>query len=303
MKYVSLPLTLFLIFTAVGCPKAPSSPEALSSKDPQTLAIKLKQGIKIKLKYVELEKESGKLGKWVEREVTLENPSGAEGVALLWNEAVAGPQQPESAPLPQGQVITIDGGGNLTDPLKGLMKPGGGQLSLPNLTQARRMTLPAFWPHGDLYLSDSSGIWLSDVAFEEIKREGKTAWDAGLLANPLLGPAEGLPVFMNALAYLQDGLKEEQDKIEDGGSLKRQGEKKFTLEIDGKAQTVDVVEMGNWLARLTVLDNAQNPLILAFQVAPEASPAELLFSPLGILKGLVEYQVMGFKNPKRGEGL
>jgi hypothetical protein len=65
---------------------------------------------------------------------------------------------------------------------------------------------------------------------------------------------------------------------------------------------VDVVELGNWLARLSVLDNAQNPLVLAVQIAPEASPAELLFSPLGMLKGLLEYQVTGFRNPKPSQG-
>jgi hypothetical protein len=62
---------------------------------------------------------------------------------------------------------------------------------------------------------------------------------------------------------------------------------------------VDAVEVGNWLAQLSVLDNAQNPLILHFQIAPQATLAELIFSPLGLLKGLVEYQVTGFNNPRK----
>lgn len=303
MKLRSLALFLALAAATFSCQKTPSTPQALSSKDPQTLAVKLKEGVKINLKYIDLENDSGNTGKWVQREITLENPSGAEGMALVWKEVTEGVKEPETTLPMQGQVITFDSDSAIPNNLAGMMNSDGGQLSLPNLTQARRMTLPAFWPHGDLYLSDSSGIWLSDVAFEEIKRDGKTQWDAGLLHNPMLGPAEELQVFRFALAYLQDDLKDEQDKIESSASLKRQGQKKLTLEIDGKAQQVDVVEMGNWLARLSVLDNAQNPLILAFQVAPEAGLGELIFSPLGMLKGLLEYQVTGFKNPKLGEGL
>jgi hypothetical protein len=47
----------------------------------------------------------------------------------------------------------------------------------------------------------------------------------------------------------------------------------------------------NWLARYKILNNAQNPLVLEIQLAPKASPAELLFSPLALLKNMVEYRV------------
>ena len=62
--------------------------------------------------------------------------------------------------------------------------------------------------------------------------------------------------------------------------------------------SMKILEVGNWLAHYQILDNAQNPLILSVEVAPGAKIAELLFSPLGIVKGLVEYQVKAFKNPK-----
>ena len=303
MKVKNLSVCLILAsLLCCGACKKPSSPEALSSKDPQTLAVKLKEGSRIEVKHIELDKDSSKLGKWIEREITLENPGGAEGMTVVWKELSGDKPGAETAPMAQGQVITIQEDGSIPDSLKDLVNPNGGQLNLPNLTTARRMTLPAFWPHGDLYLSDSSGIWLSDAAFAEIKQNGKTAWDAGLLNNPLLGPAENLEIFVRALAYFQDGLKDKTEKLTAGTSLKREGEKKIILEIDGKPQSVEALELGNWLARLTVLDNAQNPLVLAFQIAPEATPAELLFSPLGMLKGLLEFQVTGFRNPKPSQG-
>lgn len=293
--YLKTIVFLLLLLSLGACKKKAPSPEAISSRDPQTLALKLKEGVKINLNYVDLEKGSDRLGTVLTREVSLKNPGGAEGMTLQWREAMEGP---ETMPSLQGQVITLDENGALPNPLRGLISSGGGQLSLPNLTLAHRMTLPAFWPSGDLYLSDSSGIWLSDVAFEEIKREGKTQWDAGLFYNPLLGPAEDLRGFRRALALLENEIHNEKAKMEKSRVFKALGKGRFTLKVDGKDQTVEVVEIGNWLARLTVLDNAQNPLILKFQLAPEAGIGEILFSPLGRVKGLVEYQVVGFKNPK-----
>ncbi|HCU24024.1 MAG TPA: hypothetical protein DF383_03325, partial [Deltaproteobacteria bacterium] len=168
------------------------------SEAPQNLI--LKKGMRIKLRQLEFVDE-GKLipseqeHGWV-RTLSVENPSGAEGLSFQWHLAA-------SVPAPE----------------TGSRFNASGKMTLANLVGARRMTLPLFWPGGELFLSNSSAIWLSDEAFAELQKQGKTAWSLGLVDNALLGPAQGLAFLESSLENVQRSLESKPDEKAAAGEL------------------------------------------------------------------------------------
>ncbi|MDX1411400.1 MAG: hypothetical protein R3351_04540, partial [Nitrospirales bacterium] len=173
-----------------------------------------------------------------------------------------------------------------------------GELSLPNLTHARRMTLPLFWPNGELFLSNSTGIWCSDIAFEELKKTSKTQWNSGLLNNPLLGPVQGVAAIEESLNQLESTLTSDDKKKESSLWIQAGKPEKFKIMVDGQEREVEVLPAGNWLASYKILHNTQNPMILEVILTPKATPGQILFSPLGLLKGLVEYRIVEIQSPE-----
>ncbi len=155
------------------------------------------------------------------------------------------------------------------------------------------MTLPVFWPSGDLFLSDSSGIWLSDAAFEELKKNKKTAWSPSLLSDPMLGEVQniqGLETQVNLWLALLGQSPLLQKDVENIQLVEQQDD--YLLRIEGKITQIPVLIAENSLAQYTVLDDAQNPLVLEFHLFPQAKTYEWFFSPLGFLKGLVDYRIL-----------
>ncbi len=289
---LSIHLQYFLILSflclGIGCQNSSSLGAGVNStKDPATLGLKLKRGMKILVAHRQLNPAQEIWGQPGIRMLTLEEPSGAEGLVFSWINSPENPSlanDPSSAP-PQAQVYDLDGVQN-------------GKMSLPNQTQARRMTLPLFWPSGDLFLSDSSGIWFSDAAFEELRKNKTTQWNPGLLGNALLGPAEGIGAIENGLNRLQAMATEANQGDSKGQAVELDGVEKYLLKVDGKNQEVEVLAATNDMATYKILNNAQNPIILELTLAPKASQLQILLSPLGILKGLVEYRIVEVQSPE-----
>jgi hypothetical protein len=267
--------------------------------------LKLKEGSKILLRYHGVELGNPIQIKEEIRTITVDSPIGAEGLTLFWNSSpfllegnkavqkLEGPgaASPNPSPFPPSSLSTT----LQVYPLFGHQE---GKLTLPNISQVRRMTLPAFWPEGDLYLANTSGIWLSDLAFEELRQYRKTQWEAGLLQNPILGPTQSSAFLEQRLRELGEIIARDPMKLEAAYQIsakRRPG--KFLLKVNGKQQEVQVVEAENWLIRYKVLDNPQNPLILEATLAPNLSPGEILFSPLALIKALADYQVLEIEIP------
>lgn len=293
-----------LVFTA--CNSSSSSLLSTPEGPAQELynRLKLKKGLKIILAQRIVDDNSADYGKSGLRTLTITAPSGAEGLTFEWgsNKPHKVPKknlitpgslsEPESSPAPDNQkpqmVVLYTGTSE-------------GQMSLPNIIHARRMTLPSFWPKGDLYLSNSSGIWLSDTAFEELKRKRKTRWQAGLLNNPILGPVQNMMAIELGLEKLEKNIEESPRGLAKALEIKVQKKSgSYPVKINGDSQKVEIIQAGNTLSQFKILKNAQNPLILSVTVAPKASIPELLFSPLGLIKGLVEYRVVEIITPEKG---
>ncbi|MCE9624859.1 MAG: hypothetical protein K8R69_05315 [Deltaproteobacteria bacterium] len=279
MKRFATFLALNLLWFA-SCHRAPSpdrpsektakpSGKSLESKD-----LTLKKGLKL-----EIVQESGAL-KGKTRTLTVENPNGAEGLSFQWNLEEKNKGGTES----QGQPP--------------LSAENDGTMTLANTVDGRRMTLPAFWPGGELFMSNSSAIWLSDRAFSELKNDGKTQWAIGLLDNPLLGPLQGNELIEKSLEATTRGLDNQPEKKSAAQEIKVTDKSAdYPIKINGIDGEVQVIEAENWLAQLKILDNAQNPIILEVEVAPGSKAADGIFSPLSWIRGWLSYRVTGITLP------
>jgi len=279
MKRFSTSLGLALLLSlglGAACRRTPAidakvsnPPSSQSSEVPHSLL--LKKGMQIKLRQSEVA-EDGKLlpskdpSGW-SRTVTVENPSGAEGMAFAWD-------LPGAEKASSGEASVR------------------GKMTLANLVGARRMTLPLFWPAGELFLSNSSAIWLSDQAFADLQKQGKTNWSLGIVDNALLGPAQGVALLESALEIMQRSLETKADQKAAAGELVVADKSiDFPMKVNGVEREVEAIEAENWLAKLKILKNPQNPLILEFEVAPNRSVASNLFFPLSWTRKLLSYKV------------
>jgi hypothetical protein len=282
-------ILFFISFSSCGQNKVDSQGRVRASEDPQTLALKMKHGMKIILAHRDWNPGAESWGNAAFRVITIMEPSGAEGLSLQWINPPPGllAHESESQPSQAKKAQVYDLAGTQS-----------GELSLPNLTHARRMTLPLFWPNGELFLSNSTGIWLSDIAFEELKKNRKTQWNSGLLNNPLLGPVQGVAAIEEGLTQLENALESNEEKKESSLWIKAKKPEEYKIIVDGKEQVVEVLPAGNWLASYKILHNTQNPIILEVTLAPDATLGQILFSPLGLLKGLAEYKVVEIQSPE-----
>ncbi len=69
------------------------------------------------------------------------------------------------------------------------------------------------------------------------------------------------------------------------------------LKVNGVEQEVEVLEAKNSLASYKILNNAQNPLLLEVRLGPDYTLGEWIFSPLLMVKDLLEYRVEEIKVP------
>lgn len=272
---IALALSLAALSLAPACKRQPSVSEGKKSTDPQGRGFSLKSGLEIAIAQ-ERQVQEGRLapgnGPWI-RKLRIENPSGAEGLSFTWK---------MGGPATETQTS----------------EAGSGKMILANTVGSRRMTLPLFWPGGELFMSNSSAVWLSDQAFSELKKDGKTQYDLGLVDNPLLGPAQGLPLLENGLAAYNQGLVARPERrLQDLQWEVSDDSREYALKVNGILVEVEALEAVSPLAKIVVLDNPQNPLVLEVEIAPPSTPARALFLPLSWMRGLLGYKVESLDLP------
>ena len=290
---------LFLLVGPLACRHKPAVDQPI--KDSQSPAqaeiptenLKILPGMKIKLRQKGIggENNISLSEQGVLRTLKMENAIGAEGITFNWSllgsEAAKGPEsQPskESAAPPKASQE--------------------GRMTLANLVGAKQMTLPAFWPEGELYLSNSSAIWLSDHAFQELKKNHETTWQLGLTGDTLIGPAQGFGLVVAELKNFQQSLDKKPEEQKNAAHF--EGGKKikpFSVKINGQTGEVEALEASNEWIQLKILNNPQNPLILEMLFQPKASAGVMIFSPLTLLKPFLEYRVEEIDLPTVGNNI
>jgi len=294
-------IPLLLVAGLISCRHKPAVDQPI--KDAQSSAqaeiptenLKILPGMKIKLRQKGLggEENISLSDQGVLRTLKMENAIGAEGITFQWSlhGGDAATKEPESQPN-KGSSATS----------KADLE---GRMTLANLVGARQMTLPAFWPEGELYLSNSSAIWLSDQAFQELKKNHETTWQLGLSGDNLIGPAQGFGLVVSELKNFQQTLEKRPEDPQNSVSHFEGGKKikPFPLKINGQAEEVEALEAANGWIQLKILNNPQNPLILEVQFQPKASAGQMLFSPLTLLKPFLEYRVEEIDLPTVGNNI
>lgn len=292
MSYLSYIILVFCLAGLFAC--RPSSRDSDKKTDAHpasatralTDSLKLKTGMEITLRQKVLDWHN-RSGPWTLdpqalRTILIDNPSNSEGLSFNWN-LIAKFRTPSNptTPLPPSTDTELLWEGKMT---------------LANMTDSRQMTFPIFWAPGELFLSNSSALWLSDHAFEDLKKDQKTNFNPGILGNTLLGPAQGLKMLENGLATLNQNLKQTPDRSRDLTEIKSNKKpSSMKLKVNGVEQEVEVLEAKNSLASYKILNNAQNPLLLEVRLGPDDTLGEWIFSPLLMIKDLLEYRVEEIK--------
>ncbi len=170
-----------------------------------------------------------------------------------------------------------------------------GRITATGLSASRTMTLPALLPEGDQAVEGTSLIWLSPVAFRELRSTRETRWSFGLLDSPLLQPVALVGGLRRALDALRKRLETEASaaELEDYRRIEAEPDfSSFELEVDGRRVKVRTIVARNWFGELVILDDENNPLVLKATLNPLSGGALDVFSPLGALKALAGYQVL-----------
>lgn len=162
-----------------------------------------------------------------------------------------------------------------------------------------RLWLPAFWPAAELFLANSSGLWLSPTQFAELLSQKSVLWIPPWTQGAL---PEGHPLqaILNvATQHLLKNLPQEMLSPQATTRLHLQDKsEKHPVQWQGQASEVEVILASDPWASYTILKDAQNPTVLQIEFAPELSVGRTLFSPLAWLKAALNYQVVALESPK-----
>ncbi len=288
--WVALGLLTSWILGAPACKRAPDPGTAIvkgegsAGKRVGADGLKLLPGMKITLSQ-NFPMQNGtqvRVLPGIHRNLEIDTPPSSEGLTFHWE--LKWENSTETPSIPTTETYREEG-----------------TMTLANLMQAKGMTLPVFWPPGELYLSNSAAIWLSDKGFQELKKEKRSAWSLGILGSSLWGAVPSAGLFEQLVKNFQQGLEKQPEKLLALQEIRLLDKSDpYSLKVNGSVQEVTTLVAGNWLAQIRILDNAQNPLILEVRLFPDSKLGEILFSPLAPVKSLLEYKVESIDLPLGG---
>lgn len=163
-----------------------------------------------------------------------------------------------------------------------------GRLAFARSDDDRRMLLPAFWTDGDTLVEGNGVLWLTSDAHARLKQGQKVQWSLGL-GNPALEKAGDVLRTFNETAARIFGDEEDVSSPFDMELQTEDG--LFAVRIDGKVETVEVLQAKSWFANYLILDNPDHPLILKVTIDPVAAEALNAFNPLGVDTKALGYEI------------
>ena len=144
-------------------------------------------------------------------------------------------------------------------------------------------------------IGDSAILWLGHQEYLELKATSGTTIDPGFATitdwkTRVRASGSASRMFAALLAQINDANHKNVDttyaKVESGTATE-------TILVNGKSTVVPVVHLRNWYGSYTVLDRADNSLILSFALDPKTDKKQFdISSADGVeLSKLVNYQV------------
>jgi hypothetical protein len=129
-----------------------------------------------------------------------------------------------------------------------------GTIASSGLDSAHAALLPLYWPLAEENVTDTSLMWLSREAFEELKGTRQTRWDADALTMFATLPMWAVEQIDEATAERELYLTAESEFVD------------FDTSVDGRRVRFQAIhafdDFGN---EYIVLDDAENPMIVKFK--------------------------------------
>jgi hypothetical protein len=165
-----------------------------------------------------------------------------------------------------------------------------GSLKAIELNQTHDVMLPVSWPEGEGSAYLKGGVWASDTCYQELSRTRVSTVYLHVL-DPISGLVKDptIRASMNDLTqrYGEASARTDLDLMRAQGDLAE-----YPLQVNGKQVNVQVIKARNWYGEITVLNNPDNPLILAFTFDPPTSGSAVEASRgMDLLKSLMSYEI------------
>lgn len=172
-----------------------------------------------------------------------------------------------------------------------------GTIEFINIKDSHKALFPAYWQEGtQSAINTFSGIWLSDDAYQELSRTGKTVLSFNVFHESSAQAIRGVNELQSALETLRNESEEAKDGSTDIDLMEVTNDSlEYELTIDGSPVTVEAIKAKNWFGEITVLKNRQNPMILELNINPLAAGAnEVMGEQVGSLQDLFGYKIDNF---------
>lgn len=188
------------------------------------------------------------------RLVTVDAVSPGEEVTLSWRRTV------EHEITPTGTPPTVGVGESTPTPEVEVVEETG-TITAFGLADSHELLLPMFWRPGEKQ-TDTSAIWLSQEAFQELRETRQTAWNRDVLTRiSRMGAETASQIDSKVAERIRNGAAEVDEVL-------LHAEPDFVdvdLTVDGQTTTVSAIEAYDSFGNAyEIIDNEQNPLVTKF---------------------------------------
>jgi len=286
------PLVLLALVAAAcgGREEAPAPPAPVASPEP----LRLRAGLALSLVPNLPGVPTDDVPEASRRDVEILAADGRQ-LRLRWTGTVR-VETPESARRREEWVRAISNAPTAATPLPAVLpayekREISGTLFFPDQTTAPDFLLPGLWPEGSVTLAGASGLAISRGALAELKLQGEAKVPLFLTGKSLREPA---------LLLLRRASEAALIAHVDGSGIWRRiaPPRRFLLKVDGQPVAVGSIPAKNWFGVFEILDDAENPLVLAVLPSPAPSPALDLFAPAKVVKTLLGFRLAEAAGPK-----
>jgi hypothetical protein len=165
-----------------------------------------------------------------------------------------------------------------------------GTLFFPDAMAAAAYLLPGLWPEGSATIAGAAGLAIPKRALAELKLRSEARVPLLLSGKSLREPASLL---------LKRSAELAGDSHADGPEVWRRttAPDRYPFLLDGQPVEVGSIGATNWFGTFEILDDEENPLVLAVMPSPARSKVLDLFAPAKVLKTLLGFRVTEVTSP------
>ena len=168
-----------------------------------------------------------------------------------------------------------------------------GEAHADDLDDGDGLLLPAAWTEGeDVSLDGRTLLWLSRAQYDSLVATRVATVRFGLFDEELAGAYEALAGFKSFIESLNKDAPSSTGKPDFDAMHADEQWGEYRLKVDGEEISVRTVQAGNWFARIVVLANPENPLVLQVKLTPAAYGPDALLSPATAFARSFGYEVV-----------